>query len=173
MADQTRSFIHSSLALQPFVGLWTLLQFHNLFYTGTGLLGRVISQSHGRYLHTRQHKHRINAHTNIHALSRIRTHDPYVLARNDSSCLRPRGHCDQHQLDTNRTINWIYVKMYCGTKRYKWGSNLGFSYRAPSLNSLSVLEINWNMLREKNVKELQNSGEETSWEADIWKTIGG
>jgi hypothetical protein len=29
-----------------------------------GLLGRVIS----RYLHTKQHKHKINAHANIHAL---------------------------------------------------------------------------------------------------------
>jgi hypothetical protein len=27
------TFIHSSVALQPFVGPWPLLQFHNLFYT--------------------------------------------------------------------------------------------------------------------------------------------
>jgi hypothetical protein len=27
------SFIHSSMALQPFVGPWPLLQLHNLFYT--------------------------------------------------------------------------------------------------------------------------------------------
>jgi hypothetical protein len=27
------SFIHSSMALQPFVGPWPLLQFRNLFYT--------------------------------------------------------------------------------------------------------------------------------------------
>jgi hypothetical protein len=39
--------------------------------------------------------HRINAHnTDIHALSRIRTHDPSVRASEDTSCLRPRGHCD-------------------------------------------------------------------------------
>jgi hypothetical protein len=39
-----------------------------IFFTQTvGLLGRVISTSQGRYLHTGQHKHRINAHTDIHA----------------------------------------------------------------------------------------------------------
>jgi hypothetical protein len=43
-------------------------------------------------------RHRINAHrthTNIHASSGIRTHDLSVGAGEDSSCLRPRGHCDQ------------------------------------------------------------------------------
>jgi hypothetical protein len=48
-----------------------------------------ISQSQGHYLY----KHRIN--TNIHALSGIRTHDPSVRASEDSSCLRPHGHCDR------------------------------------------------------------------------------
>jgi hypothetical protein len=39
-----------------------------IFFTQTvGLLGRVISPSQGRYLHTGQHKHRVNAHTDIHA----------------------------------------------------------------------------------------------------------
>jgi hypothetical protein len=39
-----------------------------------GLLGRGISPSQGRYLHTEQHQHRINAHnTDIHALGGIRT----------------------------------------------------------------------------------------------------
>jgi hypothetical protein len=39
-----------------------------------------ISLSQGRYLHSEQHKHRINAHTDIHALSGIRTHDPSFRA---------------------------------------------------------------------------------------------
>jgi hypothetical protein len=34
-------------------------------------------------------------HTDIHALSRIRTHDPSDPASEDGSCLRPRGHCDR------------------------------------------------------------------------------
>jgi hypothetical protein len=51
--------------------------------------------SQGRYLHTGQHEHKTNAYTRIHALSGIGTHDPSVLASDDSSCLRPRGHCDR------------------------------------------------------------------------------
>jgi hypothetical protein len=34
-----------------------------------------------RYLHTGQHKHRISAHTKIHVLSEIRTHDTSVRAK--------------------------------------------------------------------------------------------
>jgi hypothetical protein len=41
----------------------------------------------------RRHKRRINTHTDIHAPSRIRTHHPSLRASEDSSCLRPRGHC--------------------------------------------------------------------------------
>jgi hypothetical protein len=51
----------------------SLFQFLNLFTQTVGLLGRVISQSQGLYLYTGHHKHRINAHTNIHASSTIRT----------------------------------------------------------------------------------------------------
>jgi hypothetical protein len=89
------SFIHSSVALQPFVGPWPLLQFCNLFTQTVGLLGRVIRPLQGLYLNTGQHKHRINAHIDIHASCGIRTHDPSVRAREDSSCLRQRGHCDR------------------------------------------------------------------------------
>jgi hypothetical protein len=48
------------------------------------LIGRVISPSQGRYLHAGQHKLRINVHTDIHALSVIRTHDPSFRASEDS-----------------------------------------------------------------------------------------
>jgi hypothetical protein len=51
-----------------------------------GLLGRGISPSQGRYLHT---------DADIHALSGMRAHDTSVRASEDSSCLRPRGHCDR------------------------------------------------------------------------------
>jgi hypothetical protein len=86
------------MALQPLVGPCPLLQFRNLFIQTVGLLGRVIRLSQGRYLHQEQHKHRINAHTDIKALSGIRTHDPSARASEDNSCLRPRGHCDRHRL---------------------------------------------------------------------------
>jgi hypothetical protein len=42
-------------------------------------------------------------HTDIHALSGIRTHDPSLRAKEDSSCLRPRGHCDR-QSKTSPTL---------------------------------------------------------------------
>jgi hypothetical protein len=37
-------------------GLWSLFQFLNLYTQSVGLLGRGISPSQGRYLHTEQHK---------------------------------------------------------------------------------------------------------------------
>jgi hypothetical protein len=75
---------------------WTspLFYFLNLFTQTVGLLGRGISSSQGRYLHTGQHKRRINEQTDIHSLSGIRIHDPSVRASEDSSCLRRRGQCD-------------------------------------------------------------------------------
>jgi hypothetical protein len=57
-------------------------------------LGLGISPSQGRYLHTEQHNHRINAHKN-QCLEWIRTHDPSARASEGGSCLRPRGHCDR------------------------------------------------------------------------------
>jgi hypothetical protein len=69
------------MALRSFFGPWSLLQFRNLFFTQTvGLLERVISPSQGRYLHTGQHKHRLEptipaferAKT-VHALDRAAT----------------------------------------------------------------------------------------------------
>jgi hypothetical protein len=68
--------IHLSMGVQSFC--WTLFQF----------LGRGISLSQGRYLRTGQ------THAEIHALSRIRTHDPSVRVSEDTSCLRESGHCD-------------------------------------------------------------------------------
>jgi hypothetical protein len=43
------------MALQPFVRPWPLFQFLELFTQLVGLLGRGISPSQGRYLHTAQH----------------------------------------------------------------------------------------------------------------------
>jgi hypothetical protein len=79
-----------------------------IFFTQTvGLLGRVISPSRGRYLHTGQHNHRINAYIDIHALGGFQTHDPSVRASEDSSCLRPSGHCDRRPvpIDIRYTYN--------------------------------------------------------------------
>jgi hypothetical protein len=102
------SFIHQWL-YSPLLGSGLFFSFV-IFTLTAGLLERVISASQGRYLHTRQHKHRINAHTNIHALSGIRTQDPNVRASEESSSLRPRGHFDRR---TNELANWIpYVSTH-------------------------------------------------------------
>jgi hypothetical protein len=50
------------MVLQPFVGPLLLFQFPDLFTHSVGILGQGISSSQGRYLNTRQHKHRINVH---------------------------------------------------------------------------------------------------------------
>jgi hypothetical protein len=50
-------------------------QLSNYFSQMVGLPERVISPSQGRYLHTGQRQHRINAHIDIHAVSGIRTHE--------------------------------------------------------------------------------------------------
>jgi hypothetical protein len=69
------------MALQPFAGPWHLLRFRHNFYTDdmTPWTGdQLIAKP--RYLHTGLHKHRINGHTDIHALCGIRTYDPSVRA---------------------------------------------------------------------------------------------
>jgi hypothetical protein len=77
------TFIHSFFIHQRLYSslLGPGLFFSFVIYTqSVGLLERVISALKGRYLHTGQHKHRINAHTDIHALSGFRTRDPSVRA---------------------------------------------------------------------------------------------
>jgi hypothetical protein len=55
------SFIHCSRALS-----WSLVSSFVIFFTLTvGLLRLVTRPSQGRYIHTGQHKHGINAHTRI------------------------------------------------------------------------------------------------------------
>jgi hypothetical protein len=51
------------MALRPFVGPWPHFSVSRSYTESVGLLGRGISQSQGRYLHTGQYKHRINTHT--------------------------------------------------------------------------------------------------------------
>jgi hypothetical protein len=95
----SRSFIHSFIndSAAYLLGPGLFFSFVIFFIQTVGLLGRVNSPSQGRYLHTGEHKHRINAHadTHIHALSGIRMHDHSFRAYEDSSCLRLRGHSDR------------------------------------------------------------------------------
>jgi hypothetical protein len=86
-------------------GPWPLFSFIT-YSQSVGLLGRVINSSQGLYLNTGQHKHRIK-HTytpNIHALSRIRTHNHSVRANEDSSCLKPLGYRDRLASERAKTV---------------------------------------------------------------------
>jgi hypothetical protein len=65
-----------------------IIQFLDLSQA-VGLLGRVISSSQGLYLNTNTEK------LSQTSMSRV-GFKPRVRASEDSSCFRPRGHCDQH-----------------------------------------------------------------------------
>jgi hypothetical protein len=86
----------SSMALPAHSGPRPLLQFRKHFSQTIGSLGRVISLSQGHYLNTGQHKQNKRICTpNLHALNGTLSHDSSARAREDSSRLRPPGHCDR------------------------------------------------------------------------------
>jgi hypothetical protein len=58
-----------------------------------GLVGREISPTQGFYLHTVQHKHRINARRHL-CFEWIWIHDINIWEGRNSLCLWPLGHCD-------------------------------------------------------------------------------
>jgi hypothetical protein len=76
-----------------------------------GLLGWVISPSQGPCLHIGQHKRRLNAHRDIHAVSGIWTHDHSVRMKEDRSCLRQHGHRDWRETYTldGKHIKWVFI----------------------------------------------------------------
>jgi hypothetical protein len=82
------------MVLQPFVGTWPPLQFHNLFFPDSRTPW-TSDQPVARPLPThRTTKPRINSHAGIHALSGIQTHGPSFRASENSLYLITRGHRD-------------------------------------------------------------------------------
>jgi hypothetical protein len=79
----------------PLLGPGLFFNLLIIFTQTVGLLGRVISPLQCLYLHIKQHKHGINAHTDNHALSEISTDDLNVRANEDSTCLKSLGHRDR------------------------------------------------------------------------------
>jgi hypothetical protein len=83
------------MALQLIVGPWSLIQFLNLYtvgrspWTGDQPVGRPLPT------HRTTQTQNIHTHTDIHALSGIRTHDHKFRASEDSSCLTASGHCER------------------------------------------------------------------------------
>jgi hypothetical protein len=92
-SEEIHSFINGSTVLLLGSGLFFSFV---IFFTQTvGLLGRrSVRRKAATYTQTTQTQNKCT-HTDIHSLSGIRTHDPSIRASEDSSCLRPRGHCDR------------------------------------------------------------------------------
>jgi hypothetical protein len=66
-----------------------LYTFGKTLWTVDHTVARPLSTHAYIYIHTHTHTH---THTDINSWSGIRTHDPYVWAGEDSSCLTPRSH---------------------------------------------------------------------------------
>jgi hypothetical protein len=84
--------------------------------------------------YTGQHQYRLNG-DNIHTLSGIRTHDPSVRAGEHISCLRPRGHCNRHDMDNSGSIpDMGMIIFFASTSRSVLGppSSLSYVYRGLS-----------------------------------------
>jgi hypothetical protein len=96
--DPTR-VVQTTLSLNGSTWLYSLLLYLGRFFSFSilytvGVTPLTWDQPVARLLPT--HRTRThNKHTNIHALSGIRTHDPSVRASEDSSCVGLRCHCDR------------------------------------------------------------------------------
>jgi hypothetical protein len=103
-------FIHQWL-YRPLMGPGHFFFSFVILYTVGRTPWKRISPSQGRYLHTEQHKYRINV--DIHVSSGIRTHDPSVWGGEGSSCPRPRGHCDEDinllHSDVMKLVLWYFM----------------------------------------------------------------
>jgi hypothetical protein len=89
-------FIHSSMAVQPFVGPRPLLQFRNLFYTDGRTPWRG-DQPVARPLPTHRTTQTQNKHTYRYpCLEWDSNPRSSVQASEESSCFRPRGCCDRY-----------------------------------------------------------------------------
>jgi hypothetical protein len=121
---QVRSFIHPIHSFihqwlySPLLGPDPFFSFIIVFTQTVGLLGQVISQFQGHYLHAGQH--RINAHTNVHASGNI-----YQFYRQRNNCLltyevvhvsTPTGHPQVLHVSHTQLLNCntriqIYIHM--------------------------------------------------------------
>jgi hypothetical protein len=116
--------------LQSFDGAWPL-SFSSSCTQSVGLPVRGISPSHGRHLHTGQHKHRINAHKDAW-LEWSRTHDLSVWVGEEFPVLpgRPlRSAQDSQCLASNpyeMNLNYRILKVMAHNVNY---SVLALSYK--------------------------------------------
>jgi hypothetical protein len=82
------------------------------FTQSEGILGRGISQSQGRYLHTEQHKHRINAHRHPCVKWDSKPMIAVFERANPVHALdRAAGHCDQPVFLPSEDSYWMSLKI--------------------------------------------------------------
>lgn len=74
-----------------------------------GLLGRVNSPT-SRLLPTQENTNIKETRTRLHALSRVRIHDPSVEWGEGSSCHIQRGHCDRQKF-SDEVKQYLLVKI--------------------------------------------------------------
>jgi hypothetical protein len=79
--------------------------FSSLIYTQSRRTAWTSDQPVARSLPTHTTT-QTQTHTDILALSGIRTHDPSVQASEESVCLMPCGHCDRPIADTMKSKNY-------------------------------------------------------------------
>jgi hypothetical protein len=141
------------MTLHPFVGLWQLFQCLDPIHSQQDSLdGGSARRKASTY--TQNSTNRINAHnTGIHALSSIRTHDPRVQASEDSSCLRPRSHCDWR----------IYITTPKNIRTYQvdWSRAAGVTFGTeshhctPATESINTLAVQQVLLQNNQIHDLQ------------------
>jgi hypothetical protein len=133
------NYIYLSMALQPFVWPWPLFSF--LIPHGVGRTPWAEDQPAARPLptHRVQRKHIINAQTSMPQVGFESTISVFC-AGEDSSCLRPHGHCDRH-------CNFIEVQ-----NRFN-GSN----FKCKFFWCMLLLILNWVSLLSSNINRINDS----------------
>jgi hypothetical protein len=96
MVVYLRTLLYIQWLFQPIQGPGLLFSSLIIFHSGRTAWAsdQLVARPLPKHRTTQTQNKRIPT-PNIHALSGIRTHDPSVRASEDSSCLRPRVHCDR------------------------------------------------------------------------------
>jgi hypothetical protein len=89
------SLVNAQLSIYGSTALVNLGRFFSfsIHTQSVDILERGMSPSQGRYLHTEQHKQRMNSHR--HPCLEWNSRDPSVRGGGDGSDLRPRSYCDR------------------------------------------------------------------------------
>jgi hypothetical protein len=90
------SLVPVAPTLEHWASMKRLVSFQFLNLKRDGRIPWTGDQSIERPLPTKEDTITEQTQTDIHDLSGIRTHDPGFRASEDSTCLRPTGHCDRH-----------------------------------------------------------------------------